>query len=136
MSDEEFAVADVAGKSKIRTYDDELHEHAGSLQPFQESPPTIFTAFALPVDHNVHPQWVVLTRLWHAKEPGQIIDLYLTHGAVFSPEFYAETLSQPAFGVFGRRSQDGDYTLTMIPWDTIARLEIRPVKQVPVGILK
>lgn len=138
MSDEQYyeEVEDV-DIEEITEFDEEAEEDEGNLEPFEEAPATVIDAFLAPVAEGMHPYALVLTLIWSAKEPGQVVDLHLQKGEIFSPELFAESLSQPLFGVFGRREKEGGgHTLIMIPWETIVRIEVRNVRQVPVGLLK
>ncbi len=137
MTEEEFAAEDVDEIDIEEVTELEGTYGTGELEPFEEAPPTVIDAFIAPAAVGMHPYANVIARLWSAKEIGQEIDLYLQKGEIFTPELFAESLIQPQFGVFGRREKEGGgYTLTMIPWDTIVRIEIRNVRQVPVGILR
>jgi hypothetical protein len=134
MTDEEFAAEDIEDIDEISefTEDDEYGE--AELEPFEEAPATVIDAFTTPPPEGVHPYASIIAMLWEAKEPGQVIDLHLQKGEVFTPELFAEALAQPYFGIFGRREKEGGHTLIMIPWDQITRIEVRNVKQVPVGL--
>jgi hypothetical protein len=140
MTEEEFAAEEVEDVDieEISEFEEELPEDddIDELEPFEEAPPTVIDAFLSPVAEGIHPYASIITQLWAAKEPGQTIELYLQKGEVFSPELFAESLSQPLFGVFGRREKEGGHTLIMLPWENITRIEVRHIKQVPVGILK
>ncbi|HTN74674.1 MAG TPA: hypothetical protein VL096_05485, partial [Pirellulaceae bacterium] len=114
----------------------EEDEDADELEPFEEAPPSVVDAFLSIPPEGVHPYASIIALLWEAKEPGQVIDLYLEKGEIFTPELFAESLSQPHFGMFGRREKEGGHTLIMLPWEKITRIEVRHVKQVPVGVLK
>jgi hypothetical protein len=137
MTEEEFAAEEVEDVDieEITEFEEEA-EDIDELEPFEEAPPTVIDAFLSPVTEGIHPYASIIAQLWAAKEPGQTIDLYLQKGEVFSPELFAESLSQPLFGVFGRREKEGGHTLIMLPWENITRIEVRHIKQVPVGILK
>ena len=135
MTDEEFAAEEIEDIDEISEYSEEYAE-ADELEPFEEAPATVIDAFTTPPPEGVHPYATMIAILWEAKEAGQVIDLYLQKGDVFTPELFAEALAQPYFGIFGRREKEGGYTLTMIPWDQITRIEVRNVKPVPVGLFK
>lgn len=132
LSDEEFAAA---GSNKAHDIT-EFRHHEPELEPFEEAPPSIVDAFLSTPPAGVHPYASILAQLWESKEPGQTIELHLEKGEVFTPELFAESLSHAQFGVFGRREKEGGYSLIMLPWENISRIEIRRVKQVPVGVLK
>ena len=136
MSEEEFAEEfEDHDIEEITEFQEE--EDVDELEPFEEAPPTVIDAFLQPLEDDIHPYAAIISQIWAAKEPGQAVDLYLERGEVFTPELFAESLSQPHFGVFGRREKEGGgHALIMLPWDNITRIEVRNVRQVPVGILK
>lgn len=139
MTEEEYAaeVVEEVDIEEITEFEEEPEEDVDELEPFEEAPPTVIDAFLAPIAEGIHPYAFIVAQLWSAKEPGQAIDFYLQKGEVFSPDLFAESLCQPLFGVFGRREKEGGgHTLIMLPWDNITRIEVRHVKQVPVGILK
>jgi hypothetical protein len=135
MTEEEFA--EVVEEEDIEEITEFQEEDIDELEPFEEAPPTVVDAFLTPTPADVHPYQAIITQIWSAKEPGMQVDLHLAKGDVFTPELFAESLSQPLFGIFGRREKEGGgHTLIMLPWDAIVRIEVRHVKQVPVGLLK
>ncbi len=140
MTEEEFAAEEVEDVDieEITEFEEESDdEDVGELEPFEEAPATVIDAFLTPVADGIHPYASIVALIWAAKEPGQVVDLYLQKGEIFTPELFAEGLSQPLFGVFGRREKEGGgHTLIMLPWDTIVRIEVRNVRQVPVGLLR
>jgi hypothetical protein len=137
MSEEQFAEEFEEVDIEEITEFEEESEDVDELEPFEEAPPTIIDAFLSAPPEDTHLYASMIRQLWAAKEPGQVIDLYLQKGEVLSPELFAESLSSPQFGIFGRREKDGGgHTLIMLPWENITRIEIRHVKQVPVGILR
>jgi hypothetical protein len=136
MSDEEFDAEGVTGSDirKITAYQDANGLGlGGELEPFEAGPPSIADAFANAADDQGHPLAAAVARLWQAKEAGQQVDLHLAGGEVYTLELFAESLSQGACGAFARRDAAGGYALSMIPWESIVRVEIRGIKQLPPG---
>lgn len=135
MTEEEFAAEEIEDVDEITEFQEE--EEFEELEPFEEAPPTVIDAFLSPAAEGVHPYAAIVAEIWAAKEPGQTVELHLQKGDVFTPELFAESLSQPHFGVFGRREREGGgHTLILLPWESITRIEVRHVKQVPVGLFK
>jgi hypothetical protein len=73
----------------------------------------------------------IFTRLWMEKRRGAQLELRCRDGQTLVPTAYAPRLSQGYFGVFGVKQNDGDFTLTAIPWDAIVEVVARNVKRLP-----
>jgi hypothetical protein len=91
--------------------------------------PLIDTGSAQRGDH--HPLAELFTRFWDEKSRGAFVELHLAQGAVVVPERYARDLSGGRYGVFAVKDADGTHTLTVVEWDTIARISVRRVSKLP-----
>ena len=78
-----------------------------------------------------HPMADLFTRLWAAKGEGSRVEVHLNSGGILLPESFARTLSQQDHAVFVAKDPDNSYTLTVVPWDSVARVILRGVRQVP-----
>jgi hypothetical protein len=85
-------------------------------------------------DASGHAMAGLLQRLWPYKKTGGIIELYLKGGEVIAPEFYSPRYSQDAYGMFAYQDTDGSVTLTAIHWDSIERMAVRRVNELPQGM--
>jgi len=83
-----------------------------------------------------HPLAGVFMRLWDQKGEGGIVELYLSDGELLSPEFFSAELSQLNHGVFAVRSEDGTYTVTTVPWDSISKAVLKRVEKLPMGLFE
>jgi len=73
----------------------------------------------------------VLARLWEKRAKGAKVELHLANGEILVPDRYAEKLSGRSHGVFSVEETDGTHTLTMVAWDSVARLVVRGLKDLP-----
>lgn len=73
----------------------------------------------------------LFARLWSERSHGATVELHLSDGETFTPDLFAEKLSQGGRGVFAVRESDGTHTLTAVAWDAVARVVVRGVKKLP-----
>ncbi len=78
-----------------------------------------------------HGLGALFVRLWQEKLRGASLELYLNEGRTLSPDRFAASLSGGTHGLFAVRESDGTYTLTVVPWDSVARVVLRGVRQLP-----
>jgi len=69
--------------------------------------------------------------LWAVRPKGATVELHLRNSETVIVEQYMATLSQQNFGVFGAKSLDGSFTLMAIAWDTIDRVLVRGLHELP-----
>jgi hypothetical protein len=77
------------------------------------------------------PLATLFARLWTTRPKGARIELQLRDGEAIVIEQFLASLSQPSHGVFGVRAPDSTYTLMAIAWDTIARILVRGLMELP-----
>jgi hypothetical protein len=83
-----------------------------------------------------HPLADLVNRLWEEREHGGIIELHLEGGTVFLPDWFERTLSNKSHGLFAAQAADGTVTMTVVPWDKVARVVIRGVVGLPDGMFE
>ena len=49
------------------------------------------------------------------------------------PEFYSREYSYTGYAVFAVRLDDGTHTVISVPWEKVARITVRGVKELPDG---
>ncbi|MEX0586522.1 MAG: hypothetical protein WD176_07760 [Pirellulales bacterium] len=69
-------------------------------------------------------------RLWEEKQHGATVRIDLG-GETYTPQWYSPKLSQDTHGVFAVRAENKDYTMTVIAWDAIRRVDVLPLAQLP-----
>ncbi|HZZ73426.1 MAG TPA: hypothetical protein VFE24_14325 [Pirellulales bacterium] len=83
------------------------------------------------------PGWPTLfPYLWKQKSPGSEVDLYLTDGTKFTPQWFSPSWSLAEQGVFAVRDTEGAYTILSLAWDAIVRVEVRSVIDLPDGMFE
>jgi DNA-directed RNA polymerase subunit RPC12/RpoP len=78
-----------------------------------------------------HPLAGLFCKLWAERPPGSAIQLHLQGGETLLPEQFAPELSQDSHGVFALREPGGTHTLTVVAWDSVVRVQIRGVAELP-----
>lgn len=89
-----------------------------------------------PPPGNGHPLAQLFTQLWSKKEKGCVVEIYLEQGELFPAEHYSIDMSRQSHGVFATKEDDGSFTVTTIPWESIHRIGIRKLKALPAGLFK
>jgi hypothetical protein len=73
----------------------------------------------------------LFSRLWEEKRRGAIIELHSADGQTIVPEHFVEGLSTSTHGVLAVADPDGTYTLTVLAWDSVVRIQVRRLKTLP-----
>jgi hypothetical protein len=84
--------------------------------------------FATPADN---PTAMLVARLWAERQHGGIIELHLEGGSVILPEWYDANWSRGTHGLFASQAADGSVTLTAVAWDTVRKVVVRQLTEVP-----
>jgi hypothetical protein len=90
-------------------------------------------------DGGPHPLSRLFDRLWQEKADGDndgdndggIVEVHLADGAALTPEWYSSQMSSGSHAVFAGKDADGSFTITSIAWDSVAKITVRQVKQLP-----
>lgn len=82
-------------------------------------------------DH--HPAARLVARLWQERAHGGIIELHLAGGSVILPEWYEVNWSRGTHGLFASQAADGTVTMTAVAWDTLEKIVVRQVRDLPQG---
>jgi len=78
-----------------------------------------------------HPLAAMLTRLWAAKTTNSSIELHLGDGKLLVPDEFARQNPVTNYGLFATREANGSHTLTAVSWDSIERITVRGLAQLP-----
>lgn len=78
-----------------------------------------------------NPTSVLVARLWAERQHGGIIELHLDGGSVILPEWYDVAWSRGTHGLFASQAADGSVTLTAVAWDTVRKVVVRQLSEVP-----
>jgi hypothetical protein len=77
------------------------------------------------------PVATLFARLWTTKPKGARIEIQMRDGEAVVVEQFMAALSQQSHGVFCLRSADNTFTLMAVAWDTIARVLVRGLSEMP-----
>jgi DNA-directed RNA polymerase subunit RPC12/RpoP len=94
------------------------------------------TALRLPTDHApaIEPRFPLaelFARLWAERPPGTVVELHLAGGETLRPDRFAPALSRYGHGVFAVKDPEGTHTLVVVAWDTIVRVLVRGLGELP-----
>jgi hypothetical protein len=78
-----------------------------------------------------HPLALLLARLWAGKTATTSIELHLGDGKMLTPDEFSRQNPFGSFGLFGNHESNGSHTLTAVSWDSIERITIRGLPQLP-----
>ncbi len=79
----------------------------------------------------MHPMAALFSRLWAEKHNGGDIEVQVEGGESVIPDHFARPLSRENYAVFGIKSPDGTYTLMALKWDSVVRVLVRGIKELP-----
>jgi hypothetical protein len=78
-----------------------------------------------------HPTASLVARLWAERQHGGVIELHLAGGGVILPEWYDANWSRGTHGLFASQAADGSVTLTAVAWETVQKIVVRQLTEVP-----
>lgn len=137
---------------RVPSYDEVPDEDEGNLEeqitlgrsdrddalPKKEHPatePSLTTTEDAPTGRpGIHQLADLFSMLWAERRRGAIIELHLTDGQTIAPEHFAKGLSSGTHGVFAVADPDGTYTLTVVAWESVVRVQARRLKKLPDGM--
>lgn len=80
---------------------------------------------------GANPTAMLVGRLWAERQHGGVIELHLTGGSVILPEWYDVNWSRGTHGLFASQAADGSVTLTAVAWETVQKIVVRQLTEVP-----
>jgi hypothetical protein len=83
-----------------------------------------------------HPLAALFAELWAARDEGSRVEVHLESGSVLAPDAYVKSHSMADYAVLVTKDPDGASTVTIVPWNSIARIILRALKQVPGEIVR
>ncbi len=78
-----------------------------------------------------HPLAELVAQLWATKGEQAKVELRLAGGDSLAAESFVKGLSRGSYGVFGVKAEDGNWTLTVVRWDTVERVVLKGLKDLP-----
>jgi hypothetical protein len=102
---------------------------------FEEGVATAEDEFGQPVAEAVVPTLGPLFEaLWRYKGDGVSIELHLGEGKVIIPHGFARESARLRYGLFTVREANGTHTLSAIAWDSIVRVAVRGLQELPADV--
>ncbi|QDU29822.1 hypothetical protein ETAA8_49370 [Anatilimnocola aggregata] len=89
-----------------------------------------------PIPPGVHALGYIVGRLWDHRTETTELEIFLTEGEILSPDHYAEILSTGDYGVFALKDADDNFSLSVIPWSAIRRVDLRRVTKLSSGTFR
>ena len=99
--------------------DDDL-SRGGSA--WRETPPAIGTGHRLAR---------LLSWIWTQRDSNSVVQVHLKDGRTFIPTWFATDLSQGEYGVFAGQDENDKYSITIIDWSHIDRVDIKDLEVIP-----
>lgn len=72
--------------------------------------------------------------LWNEKHHGAVLEVHLGDGITLVPDWWSERLSLDDYVVFALQTADGSYVMETIPWESIKRITVRRITELPGGV--
>jgi hypothetical protein len=83
----------------------------------------------------LYPLCELLCALWPAAGPGAVLEIKLDgDGQTLAFEHAALEMSRGSYAVLGKRSDEGKFTICVLPWQQVVHLSIRNLTQLPADI--
>lgn len=80
-----------------------------------------------------HPLAKLFAKLWAEKPANEAIELHFGDGETLVPDHFLKGLSQQSHAVFAVKEPGGTYTLTAVAWESVTRVLVQGLKQLPEG---
>lgn len=89
-----------------------------------------------PIPPGVHALGYIVGRLWDHRSDSTELEIFLQEGEIISPDQYSELLSTGDYGVFAHKEGDENYSLSVIPWTAVRRVDLRKVTKLGTGLFR
>ncbi len=83
-----------------------------------------------------HPLAALFVELWAARGEGSRVEVHLESGSVLTPDGYLKSHSMEDYAVLVAKDPDSRSTVTIVPWNSIARIILRALKEVPGEVVR
>jgi len=100
-------------------------------EPVVDRPLTAVADCEARLTETGHPLAELFSKLWAEKPKQSSVELHLADGETLVPVHFARTLSREGYGVFSVEESAGTHTLTVVAWDSVVRVLIRGVEELP-----
>ena len=83
-----------------------------------------------------HPLAALFIELWAARDESSRVEVHLESGSVLVPDGYLKSHSMRDYAVLVTKDPDGRSTATIVPWNSIARIILRALKEIPGEVVR
>lgn len=73
----------------------------------------------------------LLAWIWTQRDSNSVVQVHMKDGRTFIPTWFATELSQGDYGVFAGQDENDKYSLTLIDWAHIDRVDIKDLEVIP-----
>lgn len=99
--------------------------------------PSPVRGFAPPAGAGgAHPLAALFAELWAARDESSRVEVHLESGSLVTPDGYLKSHSMRDYAVLVTKDPDGRSTVTIVPWNSIARIILRALKDVPGEVVR
>ena len=81
-----------------------------------------------------HPMATAFTEVWEKRQIGRMVELFTTDGAKVTCERFRAASAQEHAGIFATRDEAGSLAVVVVAWDSVARVIMRGVRDLPPGM--
>jgi hypothetical protein len=89
-----------------------------------------------PIPPGVHALGYIVGRLWDHKTESTELEIFLQEGEIISPDQYSELLSTGEYGVFAHNDGDENFSVSVIPWSAVRRVDLRKIPKLNPGLFR
>ena len=89
-----------------------------------------------PIPPGVHALGYIVGRLLDHKTESTELEIFLQEGEIISTDQYSELLSTGEYGVFAHKDGDENYSVSVIPWTAVRRVDLRKVTKLGTGVFR
>jgi hypothetical protein len=83
-----------------------------------------------------HPLAALFAELWAARDASSRVEIHLESGSVLTPDGYVRSRSMQDYAVVVTKEPDGRSTVTIVPWNSVSRIILRALKEVPGEVVR
>ncbi len=73
----------------------------------------------------------IFRTLWQQRTDDTELEIFLIEGEIFAPDYFSEELSTGDHGVFASKESGGKLSITVIPWESVRRINMQHLKSLP-----
>jgi len=83
-----------------------------------------------------HPLAALFAELWAARDESSRVEVHLETGSILVPDGYLKSRSMHGYAVLVTKDPDGRWTMTVVPWNSVSKIILRALKEVPGDVVR